>query len=361
MRNWLVAAIFTAALVSACANDQMAGLVQPSAVDVAEGKVGNAKVAALLRVAVEMEEARDFQNAAGLYRSAHRLSSQLDLDDPAPLTGLGRTLAMLGNHDEAMESFRAALELRPDDPDTRRLMGNSLVVLGLAEAAKTQFAVAMETRRDARAYNSMGVANDMAGDHDAAQAQYRTGLKLEPGNLTLRNNLGLSLAFAGKFDEAIEILRRTAANPRAGARHRNNLALAYGLAGRTEEAARISRIYLGGEATGANISYYKTLRALNDTRGTVSAIGAHIQGSATSLFDSLPLDLADQFRDQSGPNPSEALASSAPVAPGRLETPPTVPPNSQRAPAGGATTRLTGCSLMPRKTPAGRQIVRSHP
>jgi Flp pilus assembly protein TadD len=248
-----------------------------------------------------------------MYRSAHRLSANEDPPDPAPLIGLGRTLAKLGAQDEAVEAFRQALKMGADDPETRRLLGNSLLALGLPAAAMTQFAAASQSRPDARIHNGIGVANDMTGDHDAAQASYRAGLEMEPGNLNLRNNLGLSLAIVGKFDEAIELLRRTASDPRAGARQRNNLALAYGLAGRTEAAARINRIYQDDRATNGNISYYKTLRALRDTRQTVNVIGAHTAGASGVQHPSLPHRTAYQGNADTGSFRSKAAGASAPV------------------------------------------------
>lgn len=345
MRYWYTTVALCAVLVTGCVDDPNAAMVEPSAADIVKGKVDDAKIASLLRVAAASEASGDYANAAALYRSAYRLTANHKPANPAPLIGLGRTLAIMGAHDEAVEALRSALGIHPDDPETRRLLGNSLVNLGLPEAAKTQYALANEAGEDARTYNGLGVANDMSGDHLAAQAHYRAGLELAPGSLSLRNNLGLSLAIVGKFDEAIEILRRAAADPRAGARQRNNLALAYGLAGRTEAAARINRIYQDQQATNVNIAYYRTLRALRDTRETVNAIGVHIQGAVSALDGRMPLDSADREVPESRLDRDGAATPPAPAAPSEASErrsapmPATADDTRRREPAPVATAR----------------------
>ncbi len=88
-------------------------------------------------------------------------------------------------------------------------------------------------------------------------------MKSAPSTLKLRNNLALSLALTGDFDEAARILREIAADPLATVRNRQNLALVYGLAGQPAKAARIARMDLGEAAVRNNLAYYETLRALS--------------------------------------------------------------------------------------------------
>ena len=93
---------------------------------------------------------------------------------------------------------------------------------------------------DVQAHNGLGVALDLAGQHEAAEAAYRAGLEVAPDSMLLRNNLGLSLALAGRDQESIELLRAVVDEPGAKARNRQNLALAYGLAGDLVAAERIA-------------------------------------------------------------------------------------------------------------------------
>jgi Flp pilus assembly protein TadD len=236
---------------------------------VARGSGG--KAGALARVATASLKGGDLATAAGLYRQAH----SLDPKNVSHLIGLGRTLARLGQFEEAAETFDRAAKTAPGNVDVKHGYGNALIALDRPESALSQFEAALSLREEARSLNGIGVAHDMLGDHVAAQAHYRTALVLEPANLTVRNNLALSLAVAGKFAEAIAILRRAITDPRAGTRNRLNLALVYGLAGQSAAAAEIARIDLDEESVMRNLAYYRTLRALNDSRAAINAIGAH--------------------------------------------------------------------------------------
>jgi hypothetical protein len=93
--------------------------------------------------------------------------------------------------------------------------------------------------------------------------------------MLLRNNLGLSLALAGKHAEAIELLRAVVDEPGAKARNRQNLALAYGLAGDLTAAERISRLDLDEESVQNNLSYFAALAAVEDRRKRASVLGVH--------------------------------------------------------------------------------------
>ncbi len=261
-----IAILLTAVLVAGCASDPLI-----DSVHLGQGAGPGGKAAALARVAASSLASGNLPTAAGLYRQAHIL----DPKNARYLIGLGTTLARLGQFEEAAETFDRATKLVPDDVDAKHGYGNALIALDRPSAALSQFEAALGLREEARSLNGIGIAHDMLGDHTAAQAHYRTALVLEPANLTVRNNLALSLAVTGKFAEAIAIMRRAITDPRAGARHRLNLALVYGLAGHSAAAAEIARIDLDEESVMRNLAYYRTLRALDDPAASINAIGAH--------------------------------------------------------------------------------------
>jgi Flp pilus assembly protein TadD len=263
-----LAILLAAAAMSGCASDPMGDSVHVGQ-GVAAGS--GSKSQALARVATSSLESGDLSTAASLYRQAH----SMDPENISYLIGLGNALAKLRQFEDAAETFDRATETDPTSVDAKHGFGNALIALDRPEAALSQFEVALALRDEARTHNGIGVARDMMGDHIAAQAHYRTALVREPANLTVRNNLALSLAVAGKSQEAIAILRRAITDPRSGARHRLNLALVYGLAGQYEAAAEIARIDLDEDSVRQNLAYYRTLRALNDSRAAINAIGAH--------------------------------------------------------------------------------------
>jgi Flp pilus assembly protein TadD len=262
------AILLMAAIGAGCASDPLAESVHIGQ-GVARGSGG--KAGALARVAAASLAGGDLATASSLYRQAH----SLDPGNTRYLIGLGTTLARLGQFEEAAETFDRAVKADPGNADAMHGYGNALIALDRPDAAVSQFEAALSLKEEARSLNGIGVAHDMMGDHVAAQAHYRTALVLEPANLTVRNNLALSLAVAGKFDQAIAILRRAITDPRSGARHRLNLALVYGLAGESAAAAEIARIDLDEESVMRNLAYYRTLRALDDSRAAINAIGAH--------------------------------------------------------------------------------------
>lgn len=238
------------------------------------------RTASLMRVADSTARSGDLATASALYRRAHELNE----DNPVPLIGLGNALSGLGAHEQAAQAYRKAITARraiststqPDDPDALHGLGNALIALDHPRAAIDHFEAVLKSKNGVgvRTYNGIGVAHDMMGDHASAQAFYRTGLKDNPDSMSLRNNLGLSLALAEQFDEAITILRRVAADSRANSRQRLNLALVYGLSGDNVAAGEVARIDLDEAAVRRNLTYYRTLRALKDPKATLNAVGS---------------------------------------------------------------------------------------
>jgi Flp pilus assembly protein TadD len=249
----------------------LAGCAQPGTATgyVAEEQTPTKTLAALLRAGDATRASGDPASAVTFYRRAHALVP----DQAAPLVRLGETLAGLGAHNEAAESFRAAVERDPKDADAHRGLGNALLALHQPQLAIQSFTVANSIKADARSFNGIGVANDMTARHRVAQVAYQQGLQLASSNLQLQNNLALSLMLSGDYPEAIEILRAIITDPAATSRHRQNLAMAHGLAGDIKEAARVARLDLEESQVQNNLSYYLTLRSLNDSGAVAQALG----------------------------------------------------------------------------------------
>jgi Flp pilus assembly protein TadD len=249
----------------------LAGCAQPGPATgyVAEEQTPAKTLAALLRAGDATRASGDLASAVTFYRRAHSIAP----DQALPLIRLGDTLAGLGAANEAAESYRAAVERDPKEADAHRGLGNALLALHQPQLAITSFTTANAIKPDARCFNGIGVANDMTARHRAAQAAYQQGLQLASSNLQLQNNLALSLMLSGDYPEAIEILRAITSDPSATSRHRQNLAMAYGLAGDIKEAARVARLDLEESQVQNNLSYYLTLRSLNDSSAVAQALG----------------------------------------------------------------------------------------
>ena len=217
--------------------------------------------AALMRVADETRASGDLATALGLYRRLHDMNPA----DPQPLARLGSTLIQLRSYTEAAQAYRTALELAPNDPELRRGLAVVLLSLGQPEPAVIQLEKALaQDHDDARLYSALGVARDLMGRHDLAQAAYLDGLRLAPKSAGLRNNYALSLALSGDYGAAVSTLGEIADDIGAPPRYRLNLALIYGLAGDDKKAAAIARTTLDDASVRNNLAYYTMLRGMSD-------------------------------------------------------------------------------------------------
>ena len=256
LAKWLAATAVIA--VTACAGPSESELGTP-----------NADTASLLRIAETTRAAGDPAAAVQLYRRAHALSPE----DPTPLIRLGETFNALGAYTEASEAWTNALTLDANNADILRGYGITLTGLNQPHLALERFNSAAALNPEPRTYNGIGVAYDMLGQPETAQANYRAGLALDPADIGLTSNLGLSFALSGRYAEAIAMLERAATMPNATVRHRQNLALAYGVAGETEKAERLARVDLDEQAVLQNMAFYNTLRAMTDHAQKVAALG----------------------------------------------------------------------------------------
>jgi len=289
--------------------------------------------ATLMRVADETRAGGDLATAVGLYRRVHEMSPA----DPKPLARLGSTLIQLKSYTEAAQAYRGALELAPNDPELRRGMAIVLLSLGQPEPAVVQLEKALaQDHDDARLYSALGVARDLMGRHDLAQAAYLDGLRLAPKNAGLRNNYALSLALSGDYGAAASTLAEIAEDIGAPPRYRLNLALVYGLAGDDKKAAAIAHATLDDASVRNNLAYYAMLRGMGDKARTAAIIGGQVHGNPTER--PAPVAKAEETAPATADNnavPDPAAAT--PTMAEDKETPPPAPvPADAAAPAEAA-------------------------
>ncbi len=222
----------------------------------ATARADMAGIQPILRVAHATKARGDLATAVGLYRRAHELAPNL----PEPLFHLGFTLNQAGATTQAAEAFRRALVLDPDNPEALRGLGLAYLNRNQIELALNQFYRALDVEEDVRLYNAIGVAYDMMGDHHGAHTHYYLGLEVDPQNVSLRTNLGLSLALAGYSGDAVRLMDSVARDPRATPQHRQTLAMAYGLAGDMSSAAKTAAMDMDDAAVQEHLRYYQALR-----------------------------------------------------------------------------------------------------
>ncbi len=264
------------ATLAACAYDPYIDNVRSPPAETGARTAGEAgaltgPAAALQRVGDQTRARGDLATAVTMYRRVADIAPF----NPQPYLAMGDTLLALGAYNDATKAYHDAIS-RGATVDAYRGLGNALIGQGQPGLALTQFDEAIRRAGDdVRGYSGKGVALDMLGDYAAAQRVYRRALEIDSDNKTVLNNLGLSLAFSGAPQEAIDLLLPVALDPEATPRHRQNLALAYGLAGNMPEAAKIARMDLDEESVQKNLAYYQLLRARKGAVAGAQSVGAY--------------------------------------------------------------------------------------
>ncbi len=219
----------------------------------------------LVRMAERAEESSKYDMALGLYTRAH----ELDSDYAQPLIGLGEILRRRGKHDDAIKAYERAILLEPENTVALRGYGNVLIAQGNPERAALQLERVLKIKKEPRTYSSLGVAYDMIGQHQKAQATYKKGLRMEADDMVMKNNLAISYALAKNFDKAIETMQEVAAHPGARLRERKNLALIYGLAANEVEARKVLAKDFAEPVIDSTLAFYRKLRAM---KGSVDIV-----------------------------------------------------------------------------------------
>jgi len=179
------------------------------------------RAAMLLSYCGKLYESGDLYTAASICQRAFDTQPT----NPTPLYTLAEIYKQLDAPEQAANAYRAAIMINPDDFEALYGLAKTSIDQGKYDVAEAQLERALQlNENDPRVYSAMGVVKDQKGEHGVAQALYRTGLLIDPDNVPLRNNLGLSLALSGDQSESIAMLREVAREPKAGKVGSKNLA-----------------------------------------------------------------------------------------------------------------------------------------
>jgi Flp pilus assembly protein TadD len=215
----------------------------------------------LMRIGAAAQSGGDLPNALGVYRRAAEMAPL----DPAPLIAAGDVLLQMGNVNEAIVSYNAALIKHGDTHLAQVGLAKAFLKIGKPQLAFEPLSKALaDAPDDPKLLLLLGVANDLSEQHGEAQNYYRQGLSFAPSDPALTTDLALSLALSGDCPSAIAILQPIAMAPTGSAQERQTLALIYGLNGNMAEAAQANRRDDLDEASVENnLAYYQTLRQLS--------------------------------------------------------------------------------------------------
>ncbi|MGO8918797.1 MAG: tetratricopeptide repeat protein [Stellaceae bacterium] len=143
----------------------------------------------------EMEEAVAFYEAAV---KAKPEAAELHYN-------LGLALSRLGRGIAAVDAYRRAARQRPELLPVQNNLGTTLLSLGRFEEAVEVFRTALALAPDAKLHRNLGIALEGAGRRGAAIDSYRRALALEPGWLALYQNLATALLEHGEAAAAVAV------------------------------------------------------------------------------------------------------------------------------------------------------------
>lgn len=183
-----------------------------------------ARVDRLVSYCQKLSEGGNFYLSAGMCQRAH----DLDPTNPLPLMVMAENFEKHEKFDEALQAYSVVLENHPKNVTAAQKLSKLQLARGYDHAAlRTLQDALVHNPNDPKLLNTIGVVKDQQGDHETAQFYYRESLAQNPDNVSVANNLGLSLALSGQPEEAVRILNDVVDDPAAPPTSRSNLALAY--------------------------------------------------------------------------------------------------------------------------------------
>jgi len=146
-------------------------------------------------------ELGDLEEAVRLYRAA--IAARPDFAEAH--YNLGNALRGLGRHEEALAEFRRAAVLRPDLVQAHHNIGSTLLSLGRLEEAMEACRRVLELAPEApEAHRNLGLALERSGRPEDAAAAYRRVLQRRPDWPVAWSNLSTVLLDLGRAREAAE-------------------------------------------------------------------------------------------------------------------------------------------------------------
>jgi tetratricopeptide (TPR) repeat protein len=184
-------------------------------------------------------------NALGQYDAAAQTFAQVATDDPAfhsAEIGRAEALRLAGRIEQAIEVLSQLTRSQPDLPLWHASLGDIYRQQEHFVDARDAYSAALSGYPEDASIRwwllySRGMTSERLDEWDAAEADFRASLALNPGNPSVLNYLGYSLVDRGlKFDEALGMIETAvAARPDSGAIV-DSLAWVYYKLGRYQEA-----------------------------------------------------------------------------------------------------------------------------
>jgi Flp pilus assembly protein TadD len=177
-------------------------------------------------------------------------------------------LEKLGQTDQQMQVLATLSTQNPQNANIQAVYGKKLLAAGRSgEAVPVLKKIADSGSADWRILSALGSAYDQQSQYSTARETYGKALVLQPNQITVLNNMGMSHALEGNLKQAEETLRSAMALPEGKSlpRLRQNLALVVGLQGRFEESRQIASEDLPPAEVEANMAYLQKMLSQPNT------------------------------------------------------------------------------------------------
>ena len=187
--------------------------------------------------------------------------AQTNPDSPLVAKSLGDTYFRLGAYSKALQHYENAFQR---GEEFEGLIGKGRVALAQnrGQDALVLYGEALKIEpQSPDAWNGVGVAYDILGDHTQARATYSKVLSLAPNHVAASNNLGVSLALGGNSAQAVSLLSDLSRSFLDSSKIRQNLAFAYSMNGQEADSLKVSRIDLSEDESRINLSVFKRFRS----------------------------------------------------------------------------------------------------
>jgi Flp pilus assembly protein TadD len=202
--------------------------------------------------------------SVGSFKRTEALSKQYAADKGNVAVGMdyAANLAKIGQADDQITVLKEVAISHPQDGALQAKIGKMILAAGRpGEAIEMLDRAAKLPGADWRTLSALGTAYDQQGNRAQARESYKAALAIQPGELSVQNNLAMSYALDGKLAEAEKLLRSAVAQPGVSAqpRIRQNLALVVGLQGHFDEARKIASEDLPPDQVEANLAYLQQM------------------------------------------------------------------------------------------------------
>ena len=161
----------------------------------------------LQNVAETLREQERFEEALRAYRAVLEIDAEFAL----AYAGMGDALFRLERYAEAIEALARALTLQQDLPIAgaiHRLMGRGAQRLGRPDAADHFERAVQRDPRDAEALDLLAMVRFRQHNYAAALDLYRDLLDIHPDNAQTHSNVGATLYYLGRGEEALQSFER---------------------------------------------------------------------------------------------------------------------------------------------------------